>query len=258
MEDIEARLGSHAPKDSPLGQSLTELMRADPGFDPGQFLDGAKVGLRDDRHGVRRRRRGLAEQLLGTDVFEGFERAIRERETRGEKVESSLVGIDKADIIESEVKNRTAYVTVKFVSELISVTRDADGEVVEGDPKKVREVTDIWTFAREIASQEPELEAGRDRSRQLTDSSGTASIYRAIAGALLLAAIAVTIALTCCCGKRAWKSTTHQPHAGQLRRHRRLGRGRPRRCLCRSAAILRAGSPTRILEACAAAKALAR
>jgi predicted lipid-binding transport protein (Tim44 family) len=88
-------------------------------------------------------------------VFDGFQRAIREREERGEKVESSLVGIDKADIIEAEVKNRTAYVTVKFVSELISVTRDAEGEVVEGDPKKVREVTDIWTFAREVASRNP-------------------------------------------------------------------------------------------------------
>ena len=95
------------------------------------------------------------QQLLGGEVFDGFQRAIREREERGEKVESSLVGIDKADIIEAEVKNRTAYVTVKFVSELISVTRDAEGEVVEGDPKKVREVTDIWTFAREVASRNP-------------------------------------------------------------------------------------------------------
>ncbi len=68
---------------------------------------------------------------------------------------SNLVGIDKADIIEAEVKNRTAYVTVKFVSELISVTRDTEGEVVEGDPKKVREVTDIWTFCRDIASKNP-------------------------------------------------------------------------------------------------------
>ena len=53
------------------------------------------------------------------------------------------------------MKNRTAYVTVKFVSELISVTRDAEGGVVEGDPKKVREVTDIWTFARDITAKNP-------------------------------------------------------------------------------------------------------
>ena len=53
------------------------------------------------------------------------------------------------------MKKNTAYVTVKFVSELITVTRDAEGEVVEGDPKKVREVTDIWTFARDISSKNP-------------------------------------------------------------------------------------------------------
>ena len=155
MEDIETRLGRYASKDSPLGQSLTGLMQADPGFDPAPFLDGAKMAYEAIVMAFAEGDEATLEQLLGTDVFEGFQRAIRERETRGEKVLSSLVGIDKADIIEVEVKNRTAYVTVKFVSELISVTRDADGDVIEGDPKKVREVTDIWTFAREVASKNP-------------------------------------------------------------------------------------------------------
>lgn len=155
VEDIEARLGSHAPKNSPLAQSLTALMRADPSFDPGPFLDGAKTAYEMIVMSFAEGDEAVLKQLLGADVFEGFELAIRERETRGEKVESNLVGIDRADIIEAEVKNRTAYVTVKFVSELISVTRDADGEVVEGDPKKVREVTDIWTFAREVTSKNP-------------------------------------------------------------------------------------------------------
>jgi predicted lipid-binding transport protein (Tim44 family) len=155
MEDIETRLGRYATKDSPLGQSLTALMRADPSFDPAQFLEGAKMAYEAIVMAFAEGDEATLEQLLGADVFEGFQRAIRERDTRGEKVTSSLVGIDKADIIEAEIKNRTAYVTVKFVSELISVTRDADGEVIEGDPKKVREVTDIWTFAREVASKNP-------------------------------------------------------------------------------------------------------
>jgi predicted lipid-binding transport protein (Tim44 family) len=155
MEDIEARLERHAAKDSPLGKSLTALMRADPGFDPGPFLDGAKAAYEMIVMAFAQGDETTLEQLLGADVYDGFQRAIRERESRGEKLESNLVGIDKADIIEAEVKNRTAYVTVKFVSELISVTRDADGNVVEGDPKKVREVTDIWTFAREVGSKNP-------------------------------------------------------------------------------------------------------
>lgn len=155
MEDIEARLGSHAAKDSPLGQSLTALMRSDSSFDPGHFLGGAKTAYEMIVMAFAEGDEATLKQLLGSDVYEGFKRAIREREARGEKVESSLVGIDKADIIEAEVKNRTAYVTVKFVSELISVTRDAEGEVVEGDPKRVREVTDIWTFARQVGSKNP-------------------------------------------------------------------------------------------------------
>jgi predicted lipid-binding transport protein (Tim44 family) len=130
-------------------------MRADPGFDPNHFIDGAKAAYEMIVMAFAQGDDATLKQLLGSDVYDGFQRAIRERESRGEKVESSLVGIDKADIIEAEVKNRTAYVTVKFVSELISVTRDADGEVVEGDPKKVREVTDIWTFAREVGSKNP-------------------------------------------------------------------------------------------------------
>jgi len=155
LEDIEARLGRHATKDSPLGKSLTALMRADPSFDPGHFLDGAKAAYEMIVMAFAQGDEAELNELLSHEVFEGFQRAIREREERGEKVESSLVGIDKADIVEAEVKNRTAYVTVKFVSELISVTRDADGEVVEGDPKKVREVTDIWTFARDVTSKNP-------------------------------------------------------------------------------------------------------
>jgi len=155
MEDIEARLGRHATKDSPLGQSLTALMRADPSFDPGHFLDGAKAAYEMIVMAFAEGDETTLKQLLGDDVYDGFQRAIRERESRGERLESNLVGIDKADIIEAEVKNRTAYVTVKFVSELISVTRDADGDVVEGDPKKVREVTDIWTFARDVGSKNP-------------------------------------------------------------------------------------------------------
>ncbi len=154
-EDIEARLGRHASKDSPLGQSLTELMRADPAFDPNDFLDGAKSAYEMIVMAFAEGDDETLNQLLATDVYEGFRRAIHERESRGEKMESSLVGIDKADIIEAEIKKRMAFITVKFVSQLVSVTLNAEGEVVEGDPKKVREVTDIWTFARDIASRNP-------------------------------------------------------------------------------------------------------
>jgi predicted lipid-binding transport protein (Tim44 family) len=154
-EDIEERLERYAKKNSPLSKSLSALIKADPSFDPAQFLDGAKAAYEMVVGAFAEGDVKTLEQLLGEDVLEGFTRAIAEREQRGETLTSTLVGIDKADIIEAEIKDRQAFVTVKFVSELISVTRDTDGEVIEGDPKKVREVTDIWTFAREVASRNP-------------------------------------------------------------------------------------------------------
>ena len=154
-EKRSSRPTDEASRGDVVTEGLKQIRRADPSFDPGHFLDGAKTAYEMIVMSFAEGDEAALKQLLSTEVFEGFESAIRERESRGEKVESNLVSIDKTDIIESDVKNRTAHVTVKFVSELISVTRDAEGEVVEGDPKKVREVTDIWTFARDITSKNP-------------------------------------------------------------------------------------------------------
>src|SRR5262249_44059808 len=89
------------------------------------------------------------------EVYDGFVGAIADRENRGEQIDQSFVGIRSADIVEAELKNGVAQLSIKFVSELISATRDKTGEVITGDPKRIKEVTDIWTFAREVAWRNP-------------------------------------------------------------------------------------------------------
>jgi predicted lipid-binding transport protein (Tim44 family) len=53
------------------------------------------------------------------------------------------------------LRGRTAQITVRFVSQLISVTRDKSGNVIEGNAEKVTDVTDVWTFARDLSSRDP-------------------------------------------------------------------------------------------------------
>ena len=77
------------------------------------------------------------------------------REQNGETLETTLVGVNDSEIIEAELQGRTAFVTVKFVSEQINVTRDTEGNVVDGDPNTVSSITDIWTFARNTRSRDP-------------------------------------------------------------------------------------------------------
>ena len=99
--------------------------------------------------------RRTLKNLLSREVYEGFEAAIRERESRGETVETRFVAIDKSDITGAEVRGHTAQVTLRFVSQLVSVTRDKAGNVIDGNPEKVTDVTDVWTFARDVSSRDP-------------------------------------------------------------------------------------------------------
>lgn len=154
-ETPEERIKDFAPKGSPLAKGLLAIMKADPSFDPEEFLKGAKTAYEMIVMAFAGGNRRTLRQLLETEVYEGFVGAIDEREKRGEKVDSSFIGIDRADIIEAELKRKVAQVTVKFVSQLITSTRDKAGKVIDGDPKKVREVTDIWTFARDVTSRDP-------------------------------------------------------------------------------------------------------
>lgn len=154
-EDIEEALAKHAPIGSPLRDRLMKIIDQDPEFDPDAFINGAKVAYEMIVTAFAEGNRKLLKQLLSTDVFDGFMGAVKDRESRGETIDSSFVGIDKADIIDAEIRDKTAQITVKFVSSLITATLSSEGTVIDGDPKKVRKVTDIWTFARKLPSRDP-------------------------------------------------------------------------------------------------------
>ncbi|MDH3580258.1 MAG: Tim44/TimA family putative adaptor protein [Hyphomicrobiales bacterium] len=154
-DDFEDKLKKYGPKNGALAKGLRAIGGADPAFDPDHFLQGAKAAYEMIVMAFAEGNKRSLRQLLNKDVYDGFVGAISEREERDEAVETSFVGIDKADIVEAELKKSSAQVTVKFVSELITATRDKAGKVIDGDPKKVREVTDIWTFARDTSSRDP-------------------------------------------------------------------------------------------------------
>ena len=134
---------------------LDAVVAQDPAFDPKHFLTGARAAYEMIVTAYAQGDRRTLKNLLSKDVYDGFETAIKERETRGEKAETRFVSIDKADIAGAEVKGKTAQVTVRFVSQLVSVTRDRDGNVIDGSPDKVTDVTDVWTFARDLSSRDP-------------------------------------------------------------------------------------------------------
>ena len=151
----EARLAGLVPAESPAFAGLVQVMQSDPSFDPREFIGGARSAYEMIVMAFAQGDRRTLKELLSTEVFEGFEGAITERERRGEKVETQFVSIDKAEFSDALLRVKSAHVTVKFLSKLITVTRDSAGVVVDGSAEKVTDVTDIWTFARDVTSRDP-------------------------------------------------------------------------------------------------------
>ncbi len=119
------------------------------------FLTGARAAYEMIVNAYAEGDRRTLKNLLAREVYDGFESAISEREKRGETVESRFVSIDNADITAAELRGRNAQVTVRFQSKLVSVTRDKDGNVIDGNAEKVTDITDVWTFARDVTSRDP-------------------------------------------------------------------------------------------------------
>jgi len=140
---------------TPAAAALDSIARAEPGFDPAVFLEGSKAAYEMIVTGFATGDRKTLKDLLSREVYEGFERAITEREQRGERVETTFVSIDKAEMAGAEVYGKTAQIVVRFVSQLITVTRDPSGTIVDGSQDQVAEVTDVWTFARTLGSRDP-------------------------------------------------------------------------------------------------------
>jgi len=140
---------------SSVAAGLDAIVAQDAGFDAQHFITGARTAyemiVTTFAEGDRRQLRSL----LSREVFDGFDAAITERENRGESAETRFVSIDGATITAAELRGRTAQITVRFVSKLISATRDRSGTVIDGNAEKVTDVTDVWTFARDVSSRDP-------------------------------------------------------------------------------------------------------
>ncbi len=144
-----------APAGSAVAAGLDAVAAEDKNFDVQHFLAGARAAYEMIVTAFAEGDRRTLRNLLSKDVFDGFESVMRDRESRGETVQTRFVSIDSSEITAAELRGRIAHITVRFISQLITVTRDQTSNVIDGSADKVTDVTDVWTFARELTSRDP-------------------------------------------------------------------------------------------------------
>lgn len=140
---------------SAVAAGLDAIAQSDRSFSAQEFLAGAKAAYEMIVTAFAEGDRKTLRNLLGKELFEEFASAINEREAKGHKMESRFVSVDKADLTAASLEGREASITVHFVSQLVSATRDTNGQIVEGNDEQLTEASDIWTFARDTSASDP-------------------------------------------------------------------------------------------------------
>ena len=152
---LEAEIEKFSNGKSEVEEGLRAIAQADPGFSPKQFLEGGKAAYEMIVTAYAAGDRKALRNLLDKEVYDSFEAAIGEREAAGHKVEFTFVGLSNIEFIEAELDKRNAVVTLRIDAEVVSITRDAEGEIVEGTPGQVVAIADEWTFMRNTKSRDP-------------------------------------------------------------------------------------------------------
>ena len=140
---------------TPLAQGLDAVAASDSSFDAQHFIAGARSAYEMIVLAFANGDRRALRDLLSSEVYESFETVIKDREKHEQKTETRFVSVDKAELVGAEARDRAAQLTVRFVSQMVSVTRDKTGTIVDGNPDKVTDITDVWTFARDVTSRDP-------------------------------------------------------------------------------------------------------
>lgn len=156
-EEVDEDITDHVEPGSPAAEALAAMKRVEPGFGVGEFLNGSKAAYEMILMAFERGDLSEVRPFLADPVAEAFQSVIDDRAAKAQTVEAQYLGTRETSLSAAEFDAATgmAEISVRFMAEMIAVTRDSAGEVVEGDPKAPRKQRDVWTFARHMGQDDP-------------------------------------------------------------------------------------------------------
>ncbi|WP_417465672.1 Tim44/TimA family putative adaptor protein [Kordiimonas sp.] len=156
-EDVSARNDTviDMEEDPALRKAYQDIRRADSSFDVPTFVGGARAAYEMILEAFWSGDKETLRNFLDDSVYNQFTAAIDAREQNGYRLENRLVDIAEAEVADAKLEGRTAELVVRFKAEIIAVTKDGDGNLIEGNLSEAVEVNDRWTFSRDTKSRDP-------------------------------------------------------------------------------------------------------
>jgi predicted lipid-binding transport protein (Tim44 family) len=140
--------------DTPAGRVLARMRETDRNFEPGRFLTGVDQAFRMIVAAFAAGNRAGLRPLLGDEIYAAFDAAIGAREKAGETQVSEIKAVQRVSIDAAELKGRVGSITARIVSDQVSYTQDGNGRPLTG-ADAVTEITDLWTFERDLTQPDP-------------------------------------------------------------------------------------------------------
>lgn len=150
----------------PLGEGIGTIRAVDGDFRLDQFLSGARMAFEMVVQAYAAGDLKALRPLLADEVYTPFAAAVEQRRASGEVLISELMGIRTVEAVDARLNGSFAEITVRFVSEQVNAIKDALGRVVEGDPNRVIDVVDLWTFRRDTRSTDPNWQLAATRAAE--------------------------------------------------------------------------------------------
>ena len=136
---------------NPINKNL-EILE---GKDKKEFLRGAEIAYESILTSFANGDLIKLKNLLSSSMFSNFSEAIKLRNKEGIKSDFTFIGIKESSVEKYEKIKDNLFATVKFVAEVISVKKDSENKIIEGNPDKIKFVTDSWKFTRNIKQKDP-------------------------------------------------------------------------------------------------------
>jgi len=148
-------LENRDPSDPSSEEGLRKIQAADPTFNLDHFLRGAVTAFEIIVTAYAAGDKNALKPLLSASVFKSFTSALKDREEAEQTVDIKIVDLKEPEVIGIDIKGKREQITLKFVSEQIIVTKDAEGKILDNPAHLTLTMNDIWTFSRLIGSKDP-------------------------------------------------------------------------------------------------------
>jgi predicted lipid-binding transport protein (Tim44 family) len=135
---------------------LMKLTKDHDNFDFDHFISGVEYAFPMIIEAFAKGDKDVLKDLLADPVYQAFEGAIDDRESRGETVETEVKSIEKVDVLEAHEKDGWAFITVRFTARETCLIKDSEGEIISGDPERTTQMVDVWVFGKDLSSDGPE------------------------------------------------------------------------------------------------------